>query len=315
MTGRNNADCALRFAATEFIVATLGREMQKLILEVRMNEGARKEANPNVPYRPEEIVADALACAAAGASIVHFHARNADGSESNAVEDYCAIISGIRARSDVLVHPTLGLFQGASAEQRLAHVRHLCEVAGLKPDIAPLDMGSNNIDLWDAEKAEFRNAGYVYANPTGDLRHMASRMTGWGIRPQLAIWSLANLRLSRAFIDAGLLAEPIYAALFLAGEGFLGGHPATLAGLRAYVENLPDRRIEWSVLCHGADLLDLVPEIVRLGGHLSIGLGDNAYPALGYPANADIVRRVGEIARSLGREIASPAEARTMLGL
>ncbi len=287
--------------------------MQKLIIEVRMNEGARKDANPHVPYTPGEIVADALACAEAGAAIVHFHARHADGSESNDVQDYCDIIGGIRARSGVMVHPTLGLFQGAPAEQRLAHVRHLCEVAGLTPDIAPLDMGSNNIDLWDPAKAEFRNQGYVYANPSAELRHMASRMTAWGVRPQLAIWSLANLRLAAAFIDAGLLAEPAYPVLFLAGDGFLGGHPATLAGLRAFVDNMPARRMEWSVLCHGGDLLEFVPEIVRLGGHVSIGLGDHAHAALGQPSNAELVGRVVDIARSLGREVATPDEARAIL--
>ena len=139
--------------------------MQKLIIEVRMNEGARKETIRHVPYRPDEIVADALACAEAGASIVHFHARHADGSELNDVQDYCEIIGGIRARSDVMVHPTLGLFQGAPPEQRLAHIRHLCEVAGLTPDIAPLDMGSNNIDLWDPVKAEFRQPGLCLRQP------------------------------------------------------------------------------------------------------------------------------------------------------
>ena len=287
--------------------------MQKLIIEVRMNEGARKDANPHVPYTPGEIVADALDCAAAGAAIVHFHARHADGSESNAIENYCEIIGGIRASSDVMVHPTLGLFHGAPPEQRLAHVQHLCEVAGLKPDFAPLDMGSNNIDLWDPAKAEFRNQGYVYANPSADLRHMASRMTEWGVRPQLAIWSLANLRLAAAFIDAGLLAEPAYPVLFLAGDGFLGGHPATLAGLRAFVDNMPARRMEWSVLCHGGDMLEFVPEVVRMGGHVSIGLGDFAHPGLGQPSNAQLVARVVNIAREQGREVATPDEARELL--
>ena len=232
---------------------------------------------------------------------------------SNDIQDYCEIIGGIRARSHVMVHPTLGLFHGAPPEQRLAHVRHLCEVAGLKPDIAPLDMGSNNIDLWDPAKAEFRNQGYVYANPSADLRHMASRMTEWGVRPQLAIWSLANLRMAAAFIDAGLLAEPAYPVLFLAGEGFLGGHPATLAGLRAFVDNMPARRMEWSVLCHGGDMLEFVPEVVRMGGHVSIGLGDFAHPGLGQPSNAQLVARVVNIAREQGREVATPDEARELL--
>src|SRR6516225_1414667 len=99
--------------------------MKKLIIEVRMNEAAKKAANAHVAYTPGEIVADALACAEAGASAVHFHTRSADGSESNRIEDYREILAGVRSRSSVVVHPTLGLFHGAGPDQRLAHIRDL----------------------------------------------------------------------------------------------------------------------------------------------------------------------------------------------
>jgi 3-keto-5-aminohexanoate cleavage enzyme len=287
--------------------------MKKLIIEVRMNEAARKADNANVAYTPGEIVADALACAEAGAAVVHFHARKADGAESNRIEDYREILSGVRAGCDVMVHPTLGLFHGAGPDQRLAHIRDLSEASNLRPDVAPLDMGSNNVDLWDPDHHAFPRDGFVYTNSTADLRSMAGQLTGWGVKPQLAIWSVPNLRLMGAFMDAGLLSEPAFPVLFLAGETFLGAHPATSAGLRAFVDNLPRRRVEWSVLAHQADMMPLVPEIIALGGHISIGLGDYAYPELGRPTNADLVRRVSEIARTMGRETATPGEAREML--
>ena len=287
--------------------------MKKLIIEVRMNEAARKADNPHVAYTPDEIVADAVACGEAGAAIVHFHARNADGSESNRIEDYREIIAGVRARSDVLVHPTLGLFHGAGPDRRLAHIQDLSEASNLKPDVAPLDMGSNNVDLWDAEQSAFVREGFVYTNSTADLRTMAAKLKGWGVKPQLAIWTLSNARLMGAFIDAGLLTEPVFPVLFLSGESFLSGHPATSVGLRAFVENLPKRRVEWSVLAHQADLLRLAPEIIALGGHISIGRGDYAYADVGRPSNADLVRRIAEISHTMGREVATPAEAREML--
>lgn len=287
---------------------------KKLILEVRMNEGARKAANPNVPYTPGEIVEDAVACAEAGASIVHFHARNEDGTESNRIEDYREILAGIRSRCDVLIHPTLGRFQGdAGPDERLSHIHDLSNLSNLKPDIAPLDLGSNNIDMFDTETNEFRGGGFVYVNRTENLRTMASRLKGWNVKPQLAIWSVPNLRLMGAMIDAGLLNEPVFPSLFLAGEGFLGAHPATSAGLRAFIDNLPKKRIEWSVLVHADNMLPLVPEIIGMGGHISIGLGDYAFPEIGQPTNADLVRRITEIAHLMGREIATPAEARAML--
>ena len=281
-----------------------------------MNEAAKKAANPNAPYTPDEIIADALACAKAGAAIVHFHGRNADGSESSRAEDFRAVLAGVRAGSDLTVHPTLGRFRGgAGPEERLSNIEELSLRSNLKPDIAPLDMGSNNVDFWDAGAADFSGGGFVYANSTADLRLMAGRLRDWGVKPQLAIWSVPNLRLMGAFIEAGLVAEPAFAVVFLAGERFLGGHPATSAGLRAYVDNLPKRRVAWSVMAHEANLLPLVPEIIGLGGHVSIGLGDYAYRELGAPTNADLVRRVVEIARAMGREVATPAEARAMLNI
>jgi 3-keto-5-aminohexanoate cleavage enzyme len=124
---------------------------------------------------------------------------------------------------------------------------------------------------------------------------------------------VANGRLMGRFIDAGLLVEPVLAVMSLAGEDHPWGHPATSAGLRAYVDNLPDRRIEWTVLGHGANLLRLAPEIISLGGHIAIGLGDYAYAEVGRPSNAELVRRVKEIAGAMGREIATPREARELL--
>jgi 3-keto-5-aminohexanoate cleavage enzyme len=289
--------------------------MDKLVIEVRMNEAARKAANPHVPYTPDEIVADALACAEAGAAIVHFHARNADGSESNETDDYRQILRGIRAHSDVLIHPTLGRFRGdAGREERLGHVRALCE-EGLAPDVAPLDMGSNNVDLFDPHAREFRGEGFVYANSTANLREMAGRLRQWGVRPQHAIWSVPNLRLMGAFVAAWLAPEPAFCTLFLAGPGFLGGHPATEAGLRAYVDNLPDVRTVWSAMCVGGEMFDLLPQVIAAGGHVSLGLGDDPYASLGQPSNAEIVQEVVRIARDEGREVASPADARRLFAM
>lgn len=287
--------------------------MKKLLIEVRMNEAARKDANPNVPYTPDEIVADALACADAGAAVVHFHGRNADGSESSRVEHFRAIVGGIREQTNVLIHPTLGRFRdGDGPDKRLSHIRTLVE-EGLAPDLAPLDMGSNNVDMFDPDSNAFVGDGFVYANSGENLRTMAERLRDWGIRPQHAIWSVPNLRLAGAFIAAGLVPAPAFCTLFLAGPRFLAGHPATEAGLRAYIDNMPGQRIEWSVMCVGQEIFDLVPLIVELGGHVSVGLGDDRYASLGQPTNAHIVRAVAQAVRDAGGDIATPDEARAIL--
>lgn len=288
--------------------------MKKLIVEVRMNEAARKADNPNVPYTPDEIVADALACAEAGAAIVHFHGRNADGSETSDPDVYRRIVSGIREKSDVLIHPTLGqFFGGAGPDQRMAHIKALAE-QGLAPDMAPLDTGSNNIDVFDWANSEFIGDGQVYVNTGANLRYMADRLREWGIRPQLCSWSVPNLRLAGAFLAAGLVPAPAFVTLVLSGGNGVMGHPATEAGLRAYLDNMPDEAMEWSVLCGGREIFELLPVILREGGHVSAGLGDTAYASLGQPTNADIVRALVAIARDHGREVATPEEAREMLG-
>jgi 3-keto-5-aminohexanoate cleavage enzyme len=288
--------------------------MNKLIIEVRMNETARKDANPNVPWTPDEIVADAVACAEAGAAIVHFHGRNADGSETSDPEVYRQVVSGIRAKSDVLIHPTLGqFFGGATPDQRMAHIKTLAE-EGLAPDMAPLDTGSNNIDMFDWQAGEFLGDGAVYVNTGANLRYMADRLREWGIRPQLCSWSIPNLRLAGAFLAAGLVPAPAFVTLVLSGGAGIMGHPATQAGLRAYLDNMPGEAMQWSVLCGGQEVFDLLPMIVREGGHVSAGLGDCPYASLGQPTNADIVRAIARKVRDMGREIATPEEARAMLG-
>lgn len=288
--------------------------MKKLIIEVRMNEAAGRQANPNVPWSPDEIVADALACAEAGAAIVHFHARTADGSESSAVDDYRRIVSGIRAKSDVLIHPTLGqFFGGAGPDQRMAHIEALAE-EGLAPDMAPLDTGSNNIDMFDWQAGEFLGEGQVYVNTGANLRYMAGRLREWGVSPQLCSWSIPNLRLAGALLAAGLVPAPAFVTLVLSGERGLMGHPATEAGLRAYLDSMPGQPMEWSALCGGQEIFGLLPMIAREGGHVSAGLGDAPYASLGQPTNADVVRAIAKAAREAGREIATPEEARAMLG-
>ena len=288
--------------------------MKKLIIEVRMNETARKDANPNVPYTPDEIVADAIACAEAGAAIVHFHGRDAAGNETSDPEVYRQIVSGIREKSDVLIHPTLGqFFGGAGPDERMAHIEALAG-HGLAPDMAPLDTGSNNIDMFDWQAGEFVGDGAVYVNTGANLRYMAGRMREWGIRPQLCSWSIPNLRLAGAFLAAGLVPAPAFVTLVLSGERGIMGHPATEAGLRAYLDNMPDEAMEWSVLCGGREIFDLLPMILREGGHVSAGLGDTTYASLGQPTNADVVRAIAAMAREHGREVATPEEARMMLG-
>lgn len=287
--------------------------MSKLIIEARINEYMmRDEGNVNVPYTPDEIAADAVACRAAGASIVHFHARKADGTPEHSAEVYARTIRQIRGSSDILVHPTLGYntMEDHSAPARLKHILELAKDPSAAPHFVPLDMGSVNVDRYDPKARRFLTTDHVYANPTGDLMYFAKEVRAAGLKPYLTCFNVGFLRYANAFADMGLLDEPLYMCLVLTDSIFLGGHPPSLKGLQSHLDHLPPgKKVEWTSMTYGGNLFGLVEAIITRGGHVSIGLGDHPYNEFGMPTNAELIRRVVDIAQACGREVATPAEA------
>jgi uncharacterized protein (DUF849 family) len=289
---------------------------KKLIIEVRINEYEMREANPHVPWTAREIGADAAACRDAGASIVHFHARSPDGSPAFGHEAYRAVIGEIRGHSDILIHSTLGgPDRVASAEDRVQHIIQLAE-AGFRPDFAPLDMGTTNVDAFDLATNSFRSDETIYVNTTRTLRHFADTLCRLAIKPSMQIWNIPMLRWASAFHRAGLVAAPLWLNFGLSDSGFMATHPATLKGLRAYLDFMPEGvPCEWTATTGGASILPLAAAIIAEGGHIAIGLGDYHFAELGQPTNAELVGRLVAIAAEVGRDVATPAETKAMLAL
>lgn len=292
--------------------------MRKLIIEARVNEYmTREQGNPNVPYTPAEIARDAVACREAGAAVLHFHARRPDGGPDHDAASYAETVRRIRAASDILVHPTLGYVTlDAGPEARIAHILEMAKDPAGAPHFAPMDMGSVNVDRYDARARRFETEELIYRNSTGTLAHFARAIRGAGLKPYLVAWTIGFTRYVGAFLDMGLLEEPGYLCFCLTDNTFLGGHPGTLRGLQAHLDFLPPgRHIEWTVVNFGGNLLSLAAAVIAQGGHISIGLGDYTYDELGTPTNAELIRRVAGIARELGREVATPEEAKAILGM
>jgi len=292
--------------------------MRKLIIEARVNEYMmRDQGNANVPYTPEEIATDALACREAGASIVHFHARTPEGKPNHVTDVYAETVRRIRETSDILVHPTLGYVTlDASPKERLGHILAMAHDTSRAPHFAPMDMGSVNVDRYNAQARRFETTDLVYKNSTQTLTYFAEHIRQAGLKPYLVSWTIGFTRYAEAFMDMGLLEEPAFICFCLTDNTFLGGHPGTLKGLQAHLDFLPEgRRVEWTVVNFGGNLFALAATVIAQGGHISIGLGDYTYTELGQPTNADLVRRVAEIARELGREVATPQEAKQILGM
>jgi uncharacterized protein (DUF849 family) len=295
-----------------------GGAMHKLIIEVRVNEFMmRDQGNPNVPYSPAEIAADATTCRAAGASIMHFHARKPDGSPEHDAATYADTVRRVREKSDILVHPTLGyVTNDGAAEGRLDHILAMARDPETGPHFAPMDMGSLNVDRYNEQARRFETVDLIYRNSTRTLTYFGEQIRGAGLKPYLVSWNIGFTRYISAFMDMGLLDPPAFICFCLTDNTWLGGHPGTLRGLQAHIDFLPaDKRCEWTVVNFGGNLFSLAGAIIAQGGHVSIGLGDYTYPELGTPTNAELVGRVAQLSRELGREVATPAEAKSILAM
>ena len=291
--------------------------MQKLVIEARVNEYAMRTGTPHVPWLPHEIAADAAECQQAGAAILHFHGRLADGAPDHRYECYRDTILATRAATDLLIHPTLGYVTiDATAEQRIATIVRLAADPATRPEFAPMDMGSTNVDWYDPATRTYTTKGLVYRNGTDTLEHFAHAIHANAMAPYLVAWNIGFTRQIGAFLDMGLLHTPAYICFCLTDGVMLAGHPGTLDGLDAHTRFLPQgHAIEWTACNFNGDLLKLTEKIITEGGHVSIGLGDYPYVEYGRPTNAELIRRVADQARSLGREVATPEEARAILGV
>jgi len=290
--------------------------MDKIIIEARVNELATRRGNPHVPFLPKEIIADAKGCYDAGASVCHYHGRTAEGAPEHAAEFYLETNTGIRAQSDILIHPTLGyVANDADAMSRFAAVEEMMKSAATAPDFAPMDTGSVNVDWWNLEQSRYDTTELIYKNSTGTLMHFAERIKHHGLKPYLVSWNVSFTRQIEQFLKMGVLTDPAYICFCMTDEIIFAGHPGTVAGLDAHTAFLPkDFRCVWTVVNYKGDLFQLTEKIIREGGHISIGLGDYAYmDGARHLTNAEVIAKVAAQARAMGREPATVDETRAML--
>jgi 3-keto-5-aminohexanoate cleavage enzyme len=288
----------------------------KVVIEVRCNEYTMRDNNRHVPWSAEEIAADAAACREAGASIVHFHAREPEtGAMSFDTARYADVIRAVRASSDMVVNPTLGASTIADPAVRVAHIPELGADPATRPELAPVDLGSFNIDPFDWDKRAFRTEEIVYHTSVAGLRHEIEAIRSSGVAVQSVLWTVGSARCLGAFLAMGVLPAPAFAQVTLS-DVMLSTHPGTVRGLQALVEFLPrSHDVHWAVSCFGGNLLELAPAAIESGGHIAIGLGDYPYRELGEPTNAEVVAEVVRMVRAAGREPATPSEVRDVLGL
>ncbi len=271
--------------------------MEKLIITAAIcGAEVTKDHNPAVPYTIEEIGREALSAYKAGASIIHLHVREDDGTPTQNRERFEAAINEIkRLCPDVIIQPSTGGAVGMSNEERLAPT-------SLRPEMATLDCGTLNFGGDD-----------IFVNTENTIIEFANRIYEMGIKPELEVFDKSMIDMALRLGKKGIIKSPMHFNFVLGVNGGISGEPRDLLFLH---ESVP-HDATFTVSGIGRFEIPLATMSIILGGHVRVGFEDNIFISKGVLAksNGELVEKVVRLAKELGREIATPEEARKILGI
>jgi 3-keto-5-aminohexanoate cleavage enzyme len=260
-----------------------------------------KKQNPAVPEQPDEIAASTYDCYNEGAAIAHIHARNPDGTTTGSADVFRDIHEKIRAKCNIILQDSTGGGSNLTIEQRT-------ECLEAYPEMASLNMGTMVRTIGEA-------AGTTFMNTRKDIEGFINRMKQFGVKPEMEVYSLSMFREVRNVIEKGLAEKPYVVNLIL-GMAYQGALEADHRLLITYLDYIPPD-CYFNTLGVSTIQTSLATMGMIFGGNARVGLEDNLYYRRGELAksNAQLVARVVRIARELGKEPATPEEARKILGL
>jgi uncharacterized protein (DUF849 family) len=277
----------------------------------------------HLPITPKQIADEAVRAWEAGAAVAHIHVRDPkDGRPSPSMDLFREVITDIKSRCDIILCLTTGGGLGMTTEQRVA------VVPTFKPELASFNFGSMNFGLfhvtkrikefkheWERQYLEYTE-DFVFTNTFKTLREFCQYFREHQTKPELEIYDVGMINNVAFMLEEGHLDRPVYLQFVM---GILGGIPATIDHLLHLYRTARDTfgDFMWSVCAAGRHQMNMCTQALLLGGNVRVGLEDNLYLEKGRMArsNAEQVAKIARIARELGREPASPAEAREMLGL
>lgn len=253
-----------------------------------------RDQTPYVPYTPAELADEAVRCHQAGATMVHLHVRQADGTPSQSAALFAETMALIRARCPILVQFSTGGAVGMSVAER-------ADALKLRPDMATLTTGSVNF------------GDEIFANATPMVRQIAQRMREFGVRPEIECFDTGMVDTALRLAKEGLVPLPGHFNFVLGMAGGMGGTVQHLD----FIRSLLPADCTWSAAGIGRYELPLAQHTIAVGGHVRVGLEDNLYLSKGVLAKGsyELVQAVAELARAAGRPLASVAEARQLLHL
>ena len=269
--------------------------MEKLIITCAIT-GAEttKVQNPALPTTPDEQAQAAHDCWKAGASIIHLHVRDEQGTPSQSVDRFQETIEKIRKKCPIIVQISTGGAVGEKIENRAAPLR-------LKPEMASLNTGSINF------------GDEIFLNLPKDVEFLATRMKELKIRPEIEVYDFGMLEYSLKIMKKGVIPEPSHFQFVLGTGHGISGEARNLCRM---ADALPPG-CSWTAAGIGRYQLPVAAQAIVMGGHVRVGLEDNVYWSKGVLAtsNAQLVERISQLAVVLQRPVANVEETRKILCL
>jgi 3-keto-5-aminohexanoate cleavage enzyme len=288
--------------------------MQKLIIEAAINEQVNKDENPHIPYSIDECVRDAIACADAGAAIVHFHARDPLTGDMlhPGTEFYTEALQQIRReRPALLVYPTYG--HSPTPEERFSHVKALATNPAARLRMATIDPGAVNMTPFDEGRNCFASE-FVLDVKHAEAQYVMGLAREYDFPFSVVIREPGGIRHVLAYCRMGLINPPLFFKICL-NDDVPWGMPPSVRALEAYLSVIPPEVPHiWMVFTYGRSHWSMILHAIASGGHVRTGIGDYWMEHDGHrPSNAEMVTRVVEIARRVKREVATPEETMAIL--
>lgn len=281
--------------------------------------------SPHLPITPDQIAQASVEAAEAGAAIIHLHARNPEtGQPDPRPELFADFMGKIAARTDAVMNVSTGGGLGMSREERLR------AAVSVSPEMASLNVGSMNFGIfpmaakysgwqhaWEPEFLEMTR-DFIFRNTFADIEYVVKELgQGHGTKFEFECYDLGHLYNLAWLMDQGWVEPPFFVQMVFGVLGGVGADLDNLMHMHTIAERLFGDSYEWSVLAAGKFQMPFATQAAMLGGNLRVGLEDSLYLGPGQlaPSNASQVSKIRTIIESLGREVATPEQARQRLGL
>lgn len=269
--------------------------------------GTYKNNNPNVPYTAEEFAEESAKCLKAGAAMVHVHARLDDGTPTHEVDKIRATHDAIKDKSpDIIVNLSSAVGMGKTAEQRIT------QIVEIKPEMASLNTNTMNFGIVDRKTGAVM-IDFVFENTFTMLQDFATAMEENGVKPEIEVYDIGGLDNVLMIMKQGMFTTPMN---FNFVWGVAGGQKFRPEAFTTLFNALPPNS-NFTTCGVGNDEFPAIMQSCLMGGHMRVGLEDNVRVPTGDIAKGsyELVEWAVRVAEILGREVATPDEARAMMGL